>query len=176
MFTIPLTCPARPAPFRRRASRITIPHLDLALSSSRFFTFPEYFLYGGVAFAVAAISAICVLAFANRSMVWTRAMLFVWPFLLILSMIRCILMIVQLNRTKDKIQVSHVIHIASLFPHNELTFRLFATARQWECDNGGQMWTQEAFDGLAGTTGTVSGMPAGMSLLFPVPVSYGGQV
>ena len=64
------------------------------------------FLYGGVGFAVAAIAAISTLAFANRSIVWAKAMSFVWPLLIVLSAIRAILMIIQLNRTQDKMQVS----------------------------------------------------------------------
>ncbi|KAL7417580.1 hypothetical protein BDY24DRAFT_375319 [Mrakia frigida] len=99
-----------------------------------YFLYPEYFLYGGVAFAVAAVSLIGILAFANRSMVFVRATLFAWPFLLILSCVRAILMIYQLNRRKDYIQ--------------------------WECDNGGQLWSEAAYNGSVVANGT-STLPTG---------------
>lgn len=35
-------------------------------------------------------------------------MSFVWPLLIVLSAIRAILMIIQLNRTQDKMQVSPI--------------------------------------------------------------------
>jgi len=79
-----------------------------------FFVYPEWFIYGGIGMAVAAIAIINMLALSNRSYIWTRVCKFLWPFLLVISAIRGIIMIVQLYRGRDKIA--------------------------WECDNGGQLW------------------------------------
>jgi len=75
-----------------------------------FFFYPEWFIYGGIALGVAVISIINILAYANRSIVWTRACNFLWPFIIVIMAIRAIIMIVELGRYKSDIQ--------------------------WECDNG----------------------------------------
>jgi len=86
-----------------------------------FFVYPEWQIYGGIACAVALVAAITVLALGNRSFTWTRASLRLWPFLIVISAIRDIIMIVELQRGKEKIQ--------------------------WECANGGQLWTTSAAAG-----------------------------
>lgn len=79
-----------------------------------FFDFDEWYIYGGIGLAVAAVALINVLALSNRSYIWTRVCKFLWPFLIILCAVRAIFMIVQLTRGKDKIG--------------------------WECSNDGKQW------------------------------------
>lgn len=86
-----------------------------------FFFFPEWFIYGGIGLAVAAVAVINIFALSNRSYIWTRVCKFLWPFIIVISAVRAILMIVQLQRGQDKIQ--------------------------WECNNGGQLWTESAESG-----------------------------
>jgi len=83
-----------------------------------FFVFPEWFIYGGIGMAVAALAVINILALSNRSYIWTRVCKFLWPFLIVISAIRAIIMIVELNRGKSKMI--------------------------WECENGGQVWAANA--------------------------------
>jgi len=83
-----------------------------------FFTYPEWFIYGGIGMGVAAFALINVVALSNRSYIYARVCKFVWPILIIVSGIRAILMIWELNRGKDKII--------------------------WECQNGGQLWGNTA--------------------------------
>jgi len=83
-----------------------------------FFVYPEWYIYGGIGMAVGAMALISILALSNRSYIWTRAVKFVWPFIIVISAVRAILMIVEIQRGKDKIQ--------------------------WECDNGGQLWSATA--------------------------------
>jgi len=83
-----------------------------------FFFYPEWFIYGGIGMGVCAVAVINLLALANSSYIWTRVCKFLWPFIIIISAIRATLMIVQLNRGKDKIL--------------------------WECTHGGQLWTEDA--------------------------------
>ncbi|KAH8835643.1 hypothetical protein DL96DRAFT_1575041 [Flagelloscypha sp. PMI_526] len=83
-----------------------------------YFFFPEWQIYGGIGIGVCVLAVINVLAHANRSYIWTRVCKFVWPFVIVISAVRAIIMIVQLQRGKDKIA--------------------------WECDNGGQLWTTSA--------------------------------
>jgi len=86
-----------------------------------FFVYPEWQIYGGVAMAVAVVAAITIFALGNRSRTWSRACAFLWPFLIVISAIRDIIMIVELQRGKENIQ--------------------------WECANGGQLWTTSAASG-----------------------------
>ncbi|TFK56498.1 hypothetical protein OE88DRAFT_1729987 [Heliocybe sulcata] len=83
-----------------------------------FFEYPEWQIYGGIGIGVTAVAVISILALSNRSYIWTRVVKFLWPFIIVICAIRAILMIVELNRGKDKIQ--------------------------WECANGGQVWTDNA--------------------------------
>jgi hypothetical protein len=80
-----------------------------------FFTYPEWQIYGIIGLTVGLGALINVLALSNRSYIWTRVCKFLWPFLLVLSAIRAIIMIVELRRGKENIA--------------------------WECDNGGQLWS-----------------------------------
>jgi len=96
-----------------------------------FFVYPEWEIYGGIAMAVAGLSLVTIFALANRSYVWTRAVKFLWPFVIVISAVRTIIMIVELQRGKDKIQ--------------------------WECANGGQLWTASAEAGYGGSTSFPSG-------------------
>ncbi|KAH9943996.1 uncharacterized protein BXZ73DRAFT_39854, partial [Epithele typhae] len=97
-----------------------------------FFDYPEWQIYGGIGIGVGVAAVLSILALSNRSYIWTRVCKFIWPFLIVLCLIRAILMIVQLNRGKDKIQ--------------------------WECLNGGQLWGASAESGYATT---VSSFPTG---------------
>jgi len=83
-----------------------------------FVTYPEWQLYGGVGVGIGVLAIISILALSNRSYIWTRVCKFLWPFVIVISTIRAIIMIVELQRYKDEIQ--------------------------WECDHGGQKWTTEA--------------------------------
>jgi hypothetical protein len=94
-----------------------------------FFIYPEAQIYGGVGMGIAACALINVFALANRSYIWTRVCKFLWPFIIVIAAVRAILMIVQLERGKDKIT--------------------------WECNNGGTLWTDEADTGNSTTSGTV---------------------
>jgi len=80
-----------------------------------YFVYPEWQLYGSVGMVVAFAALINILALSNRSYIWTRVCKFIWPIIVVISGIRAILMIVELQRGEDKIA--------------------------WECDNGGQLWT-----------------------------------
>jgi len=86
-----------------------------------FFVYPEWQIYGGVAMAVGGTAALTALALGTRSYIWTRACTVLWPFLIVISAIRDIVMIVELQRGKDKIA--------------------------WECANGGQLWVPSAAAG-----------------------------
>jgi hypothetical protein len=79
-----------------------------------FFVFPEWQIFGGVGMGVMGVAAITIISLATRSYTFARAMQFVWPFIIVASAIRAIIMIVELNRGKDKIQ--------------------------WECDNGAVLY------------------------------------
>jgi len=88
-----------------------------------FFTYPEWEIYGGIAMAVAGTALLTALAFANRSYTFSKACVVLWPFLIVISAIRDIVMIVELQRGQEKIE--------------------------WECANGGQPWTASAAAGYA---------------------------
>jgi len=94
-----------------------------------FFVYPEWQIYGGIALAVALVAAITTLGLGNRSYTWCRACVVLWPFLIVISAIRDVIIIVELERGKEKIQ--------------------------WECANGGQLWTTSATAGY-GTGNTPS--------------------
>jgi len=83
-----------------------------------FFVFPEWFIYGGIGMAVAVLAALNVVALSNRAYVWIRVCKFLWIFVIIICGIRATLIIVELQRGKDKII--------------------------WECNHGGQVWTSNA--------------------------------
>jgi len=90
-----------------------------------FLTYPEWEIYGGIGMAVAALALINVVALSNRSYIWTRACKFTWPFVVILSAIRAIVMIAELYRYRSDIL--------------------------WECENGGQVWGSPAETGNPAT-------------------------
>jgi hypothetical protein len=90
----------------------------LILGQYFFFFFPEWYIYGGVGMAVAVLALLNILALSNRSYLWIRVCKFLWTFVIIICAVRAILMIVQLQRGKDKII--------------------------WECDHGGQIWSSNA--------------------------------
>jgi len=83
-----------------------------------FFDYPEWYIYGGIGLVVAALAVNNIIALSNCSYIWTRVCKFLWPVVIIISAVRAIIMIVQLQRNKDKIA--------------------------WECANGGQIWSENA--------------------------------
>jgi len=83
-----------------------------------FFFYPEWYIYGGIGLAVAALAAVNVIALSTRSYIWIRVSKFLWIFLIIISAVRATLMIVELQRGKDNII--------------------------WECNHGGQVWSSNA--------------------------------
>lgn len=99
-----------------------------------FFFYPEWQIYGGVGVGVCALAVIGIFALSNRSYIWTRVCKFLWPFIIVICAIRAILMIVQLQRGKDKII--------------------------WECNNGGQVWSDHSTT-TATTTDSSTTFPAG---------------
>lgn len=108
-----------------------------------FFFYPEWYIYGGIGMAVAVVALINILALSNRSYIWTRVCKFLWPFLIIICAVRAILMIVQLQRGKDKIA--------------------------WECANGGQIWSENAeyvTDGATLPAGFCTGGQTTLDTLF----------
>jgi len=90
----------------------------LILGQYFFFFFPEWYIYGGIGMAVAVLALLNIIALSNRSYLWIRVCKFFWTFVIIICAVRAILMIVQLQRGKDKII--------------------------WECDHGGQIWSSNA--------------------------------
>ncbi|KAH9949337.1 hypothetical protein B0H21DRAFT_728509 [Amylocystis lapponica] len=90
-----------------------------------YFTFPEWQVYGGIGLLIGAISLINVVALSNRSYMWTRVCKALWPFVIVITAVRAIIMIVELQRGKSKIN--------------------------WECANGQQLWTASAEAGYGGT-------------------------
>jgi len=99
-----------------------------------FFLYPEWQIYGGIGVGVGAAAVISAFALSNRSYIWIRAIKFLWPFVIVISAVRAILMIVQLQRGKDKIA--------------------------WECSNGGQLWTASAAAGVTASGSLPSGFCA----------------
>lgn len=100
-----------------------------------FFTSPEWQVFGGIGMIVGLIAVTDILAFSNRSYVWTRAALFVWPFAIVASAIRAVIMIVELQRGQSKIA--------------------------WECNNGGQLWPAQ----VPGAYTTVTAIPTAFCTL-----------
>jgi len=99
-----------------------------------FFTYPEWQIYGGIGIGVALAAVLSMFALSNRSYIWIRVVKFLWPFIIVICAVRAIIMIVQLQRGKDKIQ--------------------------WECDNGGQLWTDSVAAGIANSSTIPSGFCA----------------
>jgi len=98
-----------------------------------YFRYSEWYLFGGVSLFVALIAWVNVFALANESAVFSRVCRFLWPTAVILSAIRAVLMIVELNRGKSNIQ--------------------------WECDNGGFLFgaTSSQYD-----DGVIPSFPTGI--------------
>ncbi|KZP28939.1 hypothetical protein FIBSPDRAFT_908527 [Athelia psychrophila] len=90
-----------------------------------FFTYPEWSIYGGISMVTAAAAFVNAVALSNRSYIWSRACKFIWPIVLIISAIRCTIMIVMLQRGKEEIL--------------------------WECRNGGALWPASVAAGHANT-------------------------
>lgn len=88
-----------------------------------YFFFPEWQIYGGISMGIASCAAISMLALSNRSYIWIRVSKFLWPFVIVISTVRAIIMIVQLQRGKDNIL--------------------------WECAHGGQLWSDSVDSGVA---------------------------
>jgi len=88
-----------------------------------YFFYPEWQIYGGISLGIAAMAAISVLALSNRSYIWIRVSKFLWPFVIVISAIRAIIMIVELQRGQDEIL--------------------------WECANGGQLWSDSVTAGVS---------------------------
>jgi hypothetical protein len=97
-----------------------------------YFFFPEWQIYGGIGIGVGVAAVLSMLALSNKSYIWIRVVKFLWPFMVVISAIRATIMIVQLQRNKDKIT--------------------------WECNNGGQLWTEEA---VAASGSKPASMPGG---------------
>jgi len=99
-----------------------------------FFHFPEWQIYGGIGVGIGALAVISIFALSNRSYIWTRVTTFLWPFVVVISTVRAIIMIVELERGKDNIT--------------------------WECNNGGALWTDSANAGYQNGASIPSGFCA----------------
>ncbi|VDB86924.1 unnamed protein product [Peniophora sp. CBMAI 1063] len=91
-----------------------------------FFFYPEWFIYGGIGMAVAAVALVNCLALSNKSYIWTRVCKFLWPILIVVSAVRCIIMIVELDRDE--------------------------TGIEWECNNGGVQYNSTTSDFTTSTS------------------------
>jgi hypothetical protein len=100
-----------------------------------FFTYPEWQIYGGIGLGVGIVAILSMLGLSNRSYLWIRVAKFVWPFIIVISAVRAIIMIVELQRGKDNIT--------------------------WECNNGGQLWTSST----STTTSDSGSIPSGFCTL-----------
>jgi len=107
-----------------------------------FFVYPEWQIYGGIAMAVGGLAATNAISFANRSYIWSRACTVLWPFMIVISAIRAIIMIVELQRGKDNIV--------------------------WECANGGQLWATSAAAGYGSGNIPAEFCTTGFSSLYTV--------
>jgi len=96
-----------------------------------FFVYPEWQIYGGISLGIAFAAFVSALAVSNRSYIWTRVAKFIWPFVIVISAVRAIIMIVELNRGQANIN--------------------------WECNNGGQLWTASAVAGYSNSASFPSG-------------------
>ncbi|KAJ7897374.1 hypothetical protein B0H14DRAFT_2678014 [Mycena olivaceomarginata] len=67
-----------------------------------FFFYPEWQIYGGIGMGVMGIAIVTIGALSVRSYTFARAMQFVWPFIIVACAVRAILMIVELNRGKER--------------------------------------------------------------------------
>jgi len=88
-----------------------------------YFVYPEWEIYGAISLVTGLLAVVSLLALSNRSYIWSRAAKFLWPFVIVISAIRAIIMIVELQRGKDEIL--------------------------WECANGGQLWTDSVTAGIS---------------------------
>lgn len=79
-----------------------------------FFVPPEWYLYAGVGMLVALVAFINIFALGSRSYTWIRVCKYLWGPLIIISGIRAVIMIVELQNGQSKLT--------------------------WECENGGQIW------------------------------------
>jgi len=96
-----------------------------------FLHYPEWQIYGGIGLVTGLTAVITIFALSNRSFVWTRVVNFLWPFLIVISAIRAIAMIVELQYGKDNLA--------------------------WECNNGGQLWPPNVM--ALGPSTTVATIP-----------------
>lgn len=106
-----------------------------------FYVYPEWSIYGGIGIGVAVLAIINIFALSNSSFVWARVCKFLWPFVIVISAIRAIIMLVELNRGKDGII--------------------------WECQNGGQLWPSSVDASQTATNGTVVTFPLVDSICAP---------
>ncbi|GAA5843931.1 hypothetical protein JCM9279_003678 [Rhodotorula babjevae] len=73
-------------------------------------------VYGGISMAIGACSVLLLLAFANRSRLWTSALCFILPFVLVLSIVRAGIMIFRLDAYQERVI--------------------------WSCNYGGQLYNE----------------------------------
>ncbi|GAA5914007.1 hypothetical protein JCM8208_005918 [Rhodotorula glutinis] len=82
------------------------------------FLFPskdiEVPIYGGVSMGIGACSVLLLLAFANRSRLWTSALCFILPFVFVVSIVRAGLMVFRLDYYQERVI--------------------------WTCNHGGQLY------------------------------------
>jgi hypothetical protein len=105
-----------------------------------YFVYPEWQIYGGISLGIGIAAALSAVALSNQSYLWTRVCKVIWIVVIIISAIRAIVMIVELQRGKDNIQ--------------------------WECDNGGQLWAPQTTTDTTVSTIPSGFCAAGFSSLY----------
>ncbi|TNY18059.1 hypothetical protein DMC30DRAFT_419216, partial [Rhodotorula diobovata] len=73
-------------------------------------------IYGGISIAIGAASILLLLAFANRSRLWTSALCAILPFVIVVAIVRAGLMIFRLDYYQERVV--------------------------WECNHGGQLYNE----------------------------------
>jgi hypothetical protein len=63
----------------------------------------EAYIYAGIGMIVALVALITLIAMINDSYMWTRLLYFIWPFIIVLTLIRAGLMIARLNAYQSNI-------------------------------------------------------------------------
>jgi len=108
----------------------------------------EWDIFGGLAMFIAFVALMSVFAFANSSLSFSRVCKWFWSLLVILSAVRAIVMIVELNSNKPKIQ--------------------------YECDHGGYLYGADPNNYVNGTVPSFDtkvcsyGVPSLYSLLIVI--------
>jgi hypothetical protein len=92
-----------------------------------YFVYPEWYVYGGIGMGIASVAIVNIVSLSNRSYTFSRVCMFLWPFIIVISGVRAVFMIWELDRGQSNII--------------------------WECENGGQLWGASAAAGYGNSSG-----------------------